>query len=977
MKRILLPLALIAFALVVPSARAEVLVYEGFHSSDYPMAASTSALSTDHSLKDKHPTGHTSGFSSDDSWAGGTAVPKAIAGSLTPSSAYDVTETNGTGRAILYSSGTENKGRGIYRKFSATMPTSGIVYLRFLMKLNASVGDYTGVLKSGNYWAGGFVQNTFSGGSDDIRSLTTDGIWMGYKRTTVNNTAALSFFAKIGGTDYVLPYNTVNSSPLLSTWSTYIFVARVRIGAGTGGKDLVDIAVQPVASTAFNADWDWNVKNIEANIVSGGTPISYIAFAGQYQTNSKEVCIDQYKIATTLAEVCNHNSYVEPSNSGVSVISTSKANLTTTSVDLSATIGMVNVASATPSVAWGTAADALNQSDTLAAVSEAGSVTKSLTGLDPLTTYYYQWTVTASGVDPATSPVASFTTKGAVVFGDVTTGGLPSNGGVWASVDVEETGIGATTVTCYCGEIAESMTTLQTWTNVQSGDTLTATKSDAAWGRSYLYKFVSTFTYGGETYTSETPTASRTATALDHLKTTASGNWMDGANWSLGVPPSDVLAATISNVTTMASLYLQDTDAVVKSLSVKMGKATVDLRGNSSMTIGSISFGDKNIQNSDGGEFVTTGGVVTVNGNVAPVYQARTNRNRIEINGTEMTINGSLSTDTRNDSGFYNDIHVYNGSTLTITNGLTVSYAGTMVVDASVVTNKKNLVVASLAKSGTLTLKNGAYFRQPWASTTGVGGKGEGTLNILNGSTFDASGATFYFGSDGDGSWNNGTLFVSNSTFKTGSFISPRHTKFLGTYTISVEGPDALFQVTDDATLGAVNMTASSYRTSGSTRMNVNGGFVKIDGWLNVGGGNFDCAMNYLTVSGATARMELGTLNCRTNATVKFVVPETGFGNAAIIHATNTVSLATGMPSIQIDATECRECPWTSLLAADKGISNLTAATLEERVALVEKDGHKTVRDHPYEFRLLTDNSTVKALQFRVVGDNNTVILLR
>ena len=955
---------------VTTGVRATTLVYEGFHTSDYTTSTATA-------LKDTHPTGHNIGFSSADVWAGGTSVPKSTATTLTASVAFDASEESGTGKAVIQYSGTENKGRGIYRRFSAQMPSDGIVYLRFLMKLNANVSDYTGVLQSGNYFAGGFVQNTFNGGQDAFRSLTTDGIWMGYKRTSVNGTAALSLFARIGATDYLLPLNTVNSSPLLSTWSTYIFVARVRIGAGTGGRDLVDIAAQPIASTAYDPNWTWDVANIEANIVSGGTPISYIAFGGQYQTNNKEVFIDQYKIATTLAEVCNHNSYVEPSSQSVSVISTSVANVTTASADLSATIGMVDVASATPSVAYGTAADVLSQTNTLTAITASGTVTHSLTGLDPLTTYYYRWTVAAAGVDPAESSVASFVTKGAVVFGDVATGGLPSTGGVWASVNVGETGIGTTSVSCLCGETAESMSVIGTWADVRSGENLVATNSAAAWGKAYFFKFVATFEYDGETYSFETPAANRTATALDHLKATASGDWMDGANWSLGVPPSDMIAATISNVTTMASLYLEDMAATVKSLTVKMGKATVDLRGGSSMTIGSITFGDKNIQNSDGGEFVTTGGVVTVNGNVAPAYQARTNRNKLEINGTEMTINGSLSTDTRNDSGFYNDIHVYNGSTLTITNGLTVSYAGTMVVDASVVTNKKNLVVASLAKSGTLTLKNGAYFRQPWASTTGVGGKGEGTLNILNGSTFDASGATFYFGSDGDGSWNNGTLFVSNSTFKTGSFISPRHTKFLGTYTISVEGPDALFQVTDDATLGAVNMTASSYRTSGSTRMNVNGGFVKIDGWLNVGGGNFDCAMNYLTVSGATARMELGTLNCRTNATVKFVVPETGFGNAAIIHATNTVSLATGMPSIQIDATECRECPWTSLLAADKGISNLTAATLEERVALVEKDGHKTVRDHPYEFRLLTDNSTVKALQFRVVGDNNTVILLR
>lgn len=957
-----LMVALFACALAAPEARAEVLVYEGFSSSDYPMAASTSALSTDHSLKDKHPTGHTTGFSSDDSWAGGTAVPKAIAGSLTPASAYDVTETNGTGRAIMYSSGTESKGRGIYRKFSETMPSSGTVYLRFIMKLNANVSDYTGVLQSGNYWAGGFVQNEFSGGQDAIKSLTSDGIWMGYKRTTVNSTAALSLVAKISGTDYTLPFNTVNSSPLLSTWSTYIFVARVRIGAGTGGKDLVDVGVQPVASTAFNADWDWSVSNVEANIVSGGTPISYIAFAGQYQTNNKEVNIDQFKIATTLAEVCNRNNYVEPSSSGVSVISTSEDNLTTSSVDLSATIGVKDISSATPSVAWGTAADALVNSATLDPISEAGSVTKSLTGLDPMTTYYYQWTVTASGADPAESAVGSFRTKGEVVFGDVTTGGLPSEGGVWASVDVVETGIGATTVTCWCGETAENMTAIGTWSNVQAGDTLVATNSAAAWGKTYLFKFKSSFEYGNQTYESETPSVSRQAAATDHLKTTASGNWLDGANWSLGTPPSDVLAATISNVTTMASLYLQDADATVRWLSLKNGKATVDLRGNSSMTFRGISFGDTGtIYNS--GQFVTTGGVVTVNGNVSPTRSARTSWNKLEINGTRMTINGELSTVTLNDSGFYNDVLVQNGAVLTITNGLVVSYAGTMTIDASVVTNKSDLRVGNWAKSGTLTLKNGSYFRQPYSKTVGAGGKGLGVINVLGGSTFDASGAAFYLGVEGDIGWQDSTLFVSNSTFKAASFAAPRYA-FSGAYTIKVEGEDSLFQTTSGMSLGVRT------RTAGTASLNVKGGTVKVGGTLALGAGDNDSSMNYLTVSESTAKLELGTLNCRTNATLKFVVPERGFENAAIISATNKVYLAEGMPPIKIDATACKGCKWTSLFEAEKGITNVTAENLASRVVFVETNGHKSYGDRPCDLRLVVDSSgdtpVVKKLQFRV-----------
>ncbi|MCR5839025.1 MAG: hypothetical protein K6G94_05260, partial [Kiritimatiellae bacterium] len=298
--------------LAVFTARAEVLVYEGFHSQDYTTTTATE-------LKEKKPTGHNTGFSSDHAWSANTAVPKTIAGSLTLGASFDISETNVTGRAIMNNGGTEGKGRGIYRKFTASMPTGGSVYFRFLMKLNSNASDYTGALQSGGYWAGGFVQNTFSGGSDDIKSLTTDGIWMGYKKVG----SAISLFGRIGSTDYVFPYTTSDST--LSTWSTYIFIARVDIGAGTDGKDLVSLAVQPIATGSYSLEWDWTVKNVEANIVSGGTPVSYIAFAGQYQTNSKEVAIDQFKIATSLSEVCNHAAETRPEIGAISLTRTGAA----------------------------------------------------------------------------------------------------------------------------------------------------------------------------------------------------------------------------------------------------------------------------------------------------------------------------------------------------------------------------------------------------------------------------------------------------------------------------------------------------------------------------------------------------------------------------------------------------------------------------------------------------------------------------
>ena len=946
---------LFACALAAPSARADVLVYEGFSSSDYTAGQSINGKATGNKSV---------GLDTKNGWNSGTGVFTAQSNGLSLPSAWTASGSGVHGtedyRAVLYSTtstSTTRDNRAQQRALTCSWPTSGSIYFRFLMQVPKAALS-TSYLGNWNYWIAGLGTEAIEKPTTSNECNIVNGIYMGVRNR--NGTLEVAAYVKnpADGATFTKPLFTIDTSKTLRC------ACIAKIDIGENGNDTLSFYAAP--TNTLTTDFEWTVTTNGISLVSGSAKPSYLQMIGQYKVNSQFITFDEFIVTTDQAEAYAH---IAPNAPHVTVGTTSVGNLTTDSVDISATIGMQNVASATPSVAWGTAADALVNSATLDPIAEAGSVTKSLTGLDPMTTYYYKWTATASGADPATSAVASFKTKGEVVFGDVTTGGLPSEGGVWASVDVVETGIGATTVTCLCGETAENMTAIGTWSNVQAGDTLVATNSAAAWGKTYIFKFTSSFEYGNQTYESETPSKSQQATATDHLKTTASGNWLDGANWSLGTPPSDVLAATISNVTTMASLYLQDADATVRWLSVKSGKATVDLRGNSSMTFRGISFGDTGtIYNS--GQFVTTGGVVTVNGNVSPTSKARTSNNKLEINGTRMTINGSLSTATGNDSGLYNEVLVKDGAVLTITNGLTVSYSGTMVVDSSIVTNKKNLAVATVTKVGTLTLRNGSYFRQHYSSSVGVGGKGAGTLNVIGGSTLDASGANFFLGVEGDSGSQNNTLFVSNSTFKATSFVSPKFSTFTGNYTVTVEGEDSLLQTTDDLTLGATNQQANKKRTSGSTTMNVKGGTVSVGGWLNVGGGDYDCAMNYLTISEPAAKMELGTLNCRTNATVKFVVPERGFENAVIISATNKVYLAAGMPPIKIDATACKGCGWVSLFEAEKGISNLTEENLESRVVFMESNGHKSYGDKPCELRLVVDSSgdtpVVKQLQFRV-----------
>ena len=949
---------LFACALAAPEARAEVLVYEGFSSADYTATSDYTASS----LNGKKSGFDSIGLDKVNGWNAGTGVFVAQPNGLQLPDIWKDGTVHGTKdlRAVLYNTtatSTTRDNRAQQRQLTCGWPSSGSVYFRFLMQVPQAALNTT-YLGNWNYWIAGLGTEAIAKPTTGNECNIVNGIYMGVRNR--NGTIEVAAYVKnpADGATFTKPLFAVDTTKTLRC------ACIAKIDIGENGNDTLSFYAAP--TNTLTTDFEWTVTTNGISLVSGSAKPSYLQMIGHFKVNSQYITFDEFIVTTDQAEAYAH---IAPNAPHVTVGTTSVANVTTASTDISATIGMQNVASATPSVAWGTAADALVNSATLNPITEAGSVTNSLTGLDPMTTYYYQWTATASGVDPATSAVGSFKTMGEVVFGDVTAGGLPSEGGVWASVDVEETGIGATTVTCLCGETAENMTAIGTWRNVQAGDTLVATNSAAAWSKTYLFKFTSSFEYGNQTYESETPSVSRQAAATDHLKTTASGNWLDGANWSLGTPPSDVLAATISNVTTMVSLYLQDADATVRWLSVKSGKATVDLRGNSSMTFNGISFGDANTAYNSG-QFVTTGGVVTVNGNVGPTWKAPTSWNKLEINGTRMIINGELSTETSNDGGGNNSILVGKDAVLVITNGLVLTRAGTMIVDGGTVTNKANLYVATNGRNGTLTLRNGAFFRQNWANACGIGGKGESAMNVLSGSTFDAGGAAFYVGRDGDTPMGDSSLTVSNATFKVRTFVSPRYTNLSKTYTTSIIGADAVFCANDSVTLGPVAQNAGYYRASGATKMTVDGATVTVSNALNVGSGSLDCGMNYLTVSGPTVRMELGTLNCRTNATLKFVVPERGFENAAIISATNKVYLAEGMPPIKIDATACKGCKWTSLFEAEKGITNVTAENLASRVVFVETNGHKSYGDRPCDLRLVVDSSgdtpVVKKLQFRV-----------
>ena len=507
-------IAAIALALAAPSARASILVDEGFKTGSgvgFYSTTDKTSLSSNLDATYTQSTGftlnkwqgttgvigsRTSGLSFPDSFSGNMAAVGAGAIGFNGVDAGQQANWNG--------SGVDQK--DIYRnQYRKTVPLNGLAgekrYFRALMYADSTA---LGQLSTADTWLS--WRNGYSLGLAAVPATAPSGyslyntsimqcsryMHFALYRNKTENKYEMAFTVK--GTEGTAKRVTLCN---VTAGHTYLVVAEITLGDGP--EQIRAFAYDCTVDSGLNPDnlpWVDADNSVTYTLIDGTDDLS-LFMGGQYKTTGT-VKFDEIRIGTTLADV------IPESDQYVTVSSVQVANLTTASADLSVAVGMKGVSSAAPTIAWGTAADALTQSDTLEAITEAGTVTKTLSGLDPMTMYYYQWTVAASGVDSATSPIGAFKTKGDVVFGDVTTGGMPTEGGVWASVNVEETGLAATTVTCYCGETAESMTELETWSNVQAGDTLVTTNTSAVWGATYLFKFVSSFEYNNNTYTTET-----------------------------------------------------------------------------------------------------------------------------------------------------------------------------------------------------------------------------------------------------------------------------------------------------------------------------------------------------------------------------------------------------------------------------------------------------------------------------------------
>ena len=306
---------------LVSSARAEVLMYEGFPtgSGAYP----TVAKSTIKSYGGGFTTDKIVGFEKQ-SWGSGTAVIYVFGdgtGLSLPASFADLPAAAnvGAGSAGAYDSGTDVE-RGVYRQLTlatvSAMRNASELHFRFLMYADAKAlssltdnSSTTSLPDKSASGAGLYLSSSSAYGSyRNSNGKTVRSIGFAIRRAAADS---YKLCLVIMGTEdnfttggQVRVYDLVDS---VTAGATYICYAKINVDAGTDGKEQIQASAQDVSSYDPSASL---CDVVEANLiddesVAGGTgALNSLNFAaGSYKTNGGYFKVDEFALSTAADDI--------------------------------------------------------------------------------------------------------------------------------------------------------------------------------------------------------------------------------------------------------------------------------------------------------------------------------------------------------------------------------------------------------------------------------------------------------------------------------------------------------------------------------------------------------------------------------------------------------------------------------------------------------------------------------------------------
>lgn len=895
------------------------------------------------SLAGQSGTNSTVGLSG--SWGTGTGVFLVEGTGLAYPAGLPLEEAGGS-LSVFNASTSSTDGRILSRTITG-LPTSGSIYYSALVR--AATG-LTAALADGHAVGVGIGTLPNSGTITNPRP-PDDGIYFAFQN--IGGTKCI--VGRVKGVPQVLVANPVADQ-------TYICVAKIEIGAGSGGQDIVRLAVDPVVPD------DYDIATTNA-VLAAGTTFTKMAIAGTYRVNSKKAFFDEVRVGSTWNDVCP---LAVPD---LMVLSTSATGVDDFSATANASLVAIGENAATVLLDWGTSEEALSTTTNLGVFTEAGSIGTILDDLTPATTYFYRHRA-EDGQNVSTSLVTiAFTTTGAASFSGLEASNILSTAFISASLD--DPGVGPTAVSLWFGPSEGALSLVKIWDPTSTSTNYAWSIPDCTLGATYHYAFKAEYEHGGDTYAFWSSTNAIVVSA-DMVWTGAGADtaWGTGANWDLGMAPLAVSTATIAQGASVTATG----DGVANVLQVNAtAPVSIDFTGHS-LAVPTVHVGTKTTSgltlkgnlavntllrigdaSASGSTVVLEDGAALGVGPLQVGYSSANNVLRV-LDGASLTATSEALVLSSSGGKWNNTIYVGTGGVFTAQAGIRVDdNVNAFIIDGGTVTNSGTYYNGRRKTNETsvgarLDIVNGGFMRQvgtlhasPWYRDR---------VRVMNGGVLQAGAITI--GSDQD-SGTGSLLIVSNATVTASSLGVPsddRHTGE-GVMIYEDEGRTTTVAISGGMNLGVYNSTRPN-TANRNNLLNIYGGSLSVSGAFTMGNTKVAAhSNNVVRVLGGNAAFSADSLIACNYSRLEYAIPAEGFDTTPIqVAGTATLDPTT---AFNVDATAFVQGGMVTLLSAGTLVSTMP----DERVVVTAKAG--------YTSTVLQEDNAVKV---RIVP-SATILIVR
>ena len=383
------------------TANADLLLYDGFATNTDSQARAPYLNTSDtHKLQSDNAKGEawTTGVSKDYPWSDTSAVVFTFrnAGLALPADFAEGTgdQFSARGGSVGYvnSNTPDSELRAKNRAITSTMPTSGKLYYRCLMKMEtAAYNSLKGT--TWRYQGTGISATAAANAYDNQDNLKNNGIRIAFTSTA---SSSVAIYANIGG-------SATNVLPNISADTTYIVIVELDYDT-----DKAKIYASPISS--YSKTFTWNVEGFAVPSAVTASAMKVMFIDGSYKTNGGKVMFDEIAVGTKLTDVAVVTPSTTPQLGAVSLTRTGAV-----TYDVSAEV----LENAADTVSW-IAADGTAATTNVFATTVATNTTASgsVSGLAPDKTY--QVSVLAESAGGSDEKVASTIYTGALSLGAAT-----------------------------------------------------------------------------------------------------------------------------------------------------------------------------------------------------------------------------------------------------------------------------------------------------------------------------------------------------------------------------------------------------------------------------------------------------------------------------------------------------------------------------------------------------------------------------